>query len=122
MEWDFIWKIGLFLALMFSLCRGHKFGGGHHGCGCCGPKPPVKPQVSSQPSRVVGLTDVRFTVAGMTCQHCAGTVEDALLKISGVHSVKVNLQANKVEVSFDPAVTNSGKLKQAIRDSGYEAD
>ncbi|MCY7879301.1 copper ion binding protein, partial [Bacillus spizizenii] len=40
-------------------------------------------------------------VEGMSCQHCVKAVESSVGELDGVNAVHVNLEAGKVDVSFD---------------------
>ena len=58
-------------------------------------------------------------VTGMTCEHCAATVQAALRACAGVRSADVDLDAGRARV----AGTNldAGALCQAVRQAGYAA-
>ncbi|KGP75833.1 hypothetical protein JT05_08455 [Desulfosporosinus sp. Tol-M] len=58
-------------------------------------------------------------VEGMTCTHCKLRVEKALLVVSGVESVKVDLASNEALVTGDAERT---KLIKAIEDAGYTVE
>jgi Cu+-exporting ATPase len=58
-------------------------------------------------------------VGGMSCQHCAKHVKDALSAIDGVEDVEVNLPEGKAVFTETKPVA-SEKLIQAIEDAGYE--
>jgi copper chaperone CopZ len=57
-------------------------------------------------------------VAGMSCEHCAATVEKAAKSVPGVTGAKVDLQAANVTVegAFD-----RDNVVKAIAAAGYEA-
>ena len=57
-------------------------------------------------------------VSGMSCEHCAATVEKAAKSVAGVTAAKVDLEAGSVEVegSFDRE-----HVVQAINAAGYQA-
>ncbi|ABL99991.1 heavy metal translocating P-type ATPase [Shewanella amazonensis] len=67
----------------------------------------------------VELESRQFEVKGMTCASCAGRVEKALMKISGVGSANVNLATEQVSISLLENITND-TLVAAVRDAGYE--
>ena len=58
-------------------------------------------------------------VHGMSCNHCAKTVTDVVMKLHGVDNVEIDLQNNKVHVSgnYDLAV-----VKKAIESAGYTTE
>ena len=59
-----------------------------------------------------------FTVKGMTCMNCANHVKEALLKVDGVTSAKVDLEQKKATIEADSTVTDK---KDAVSDAGYKA-
>ncbi len=61
-----------------------------------------------------------ISIGGMTCASCVLRVERALKKLPGVQDAAVNLATESARVTFDPAVTNDGRLRRAVRDAGYE--
>ena len=64
------------------------------------------------------MTEITYTVPGMSCGHCEQAVGSALCEVSGVESVHVDLDAKVVTVrgqDLDDAV-----LRQAIDEAGYE--
>lgn len=64
---------------------------------------------------------VTLNVSGMTCESCAGTVEKALKKVSGVKEVKVDLKNNKAIVTLASATTSATLIK-AVSDAGFSAN
>ena len=62
---------------------------------------------------------VRIPVAGMTCDHCVGTVRRALEGIPGVRSAVVDLKEGYAEVALDPAQVDRAKLEAAVTAAGY---
>lgn len=63
-------------------------------------------------------THQELAVAGMHCGACADKVHAALIKVDGVTGARVDLAANKVEVSYDAKKTNLDKLIKAVADTG----
>ena len=65
------------------------------------------------------MPTVVFQVAGMTCQHCAGAVTDALAGVDGVRHASVDLGAGTatVDVRDDSAVHAA---RAAVVAAGYE--
>lgn len=59
-------------------------------------------------------------IKGMSCGHCAVSVEKSLNAIEGVQA-KVNLDQNNATVSVQNLVEDS-TLKQAVEDAGYEVE
>ena len=61
-----------------------------------------------------------FTVKGMTCMNCANHVKEALLKVDGVTSAKVDLEQKKATIEADSTVTDKA-LRDAVSNAGYKA-
>jgi copper chaperone len=62
------------------------------------------------------MSQTILKVEGMTCTHCKLRVEKALQVVSGVESVKVDLESNEALVTGDAERT---RLIKAIEDAGY---
>jgi Cu+-exporting ATPase len=60
-------------------------------------------------------------VLGMTCASCQHHVEEALRSTAGVESARVDLMAHRVNVVFNPSITQPEQLVAAIRGAGYDA-
>jgi copper ion binding protein len=63
-----------------------------------------------------------FTVSGMTCASCVGSIERAVRGIDGVALVSVALLSEKVDVSFDSSRTDARAIAALITDVGYGAE
>jgi Cu+-exporting ATPase len=62
--------------------------------------------------------EVNIGVYGMTCSHCQKRVEDAVSLLEGVESVRVNLEAERANVSFNPQKISMDDIKEAIGKAG----
>jgi len=60
-----------------------------------------------------------FSVTGMTCATCAGTIADSLNELEGVFGADVNLATERASVSYDPKKVDLPKLRKAVEDAGY---
>ena len=65
---------------------------------------------------------IRIPVTGMTCAACQARVQSALSRQPGVDNASVNLMMESAAVTFDPAITDAGKLVSAVRSTGYGAE
>lgn len=61
-----------------------------------------------------------LNVQGMSCGHCKMAVEGALKKLDGVIAAEVNLEAGKVDVTFDETKVNVAAMKEAVEEQGYD--
>jgi copper chaperone CopZ len=65
------------------------------------------------------MADAVYTVAGMTCEHCASAVTQELTAIPGVRAVQVDLGDGRVSVTSDgPLALDT--VQAAIAEAGYE--
>ncbi|WP_457580546.1 heavy-metal-associated domain-containing protein [Ensifer canadensis] len=58
-----------------------------------------------------------YKIDNMTCGHCAGVVQKAILSVDPQATVKVDLGAR--EISVDTAAA-SGRIAEALKTAGYE--
>lgn len=63
----------------------------------------------------------KFDVTGMSCSACSAHVEKSVSKVEGVNGVTVNLLTNSMQVEFDDARTDAGKIIKAVEEAGYGA-
>lgn len=59
-----------------------------------------------------------FTVAGMTCSHCASSVREEVGRIDGVESVDVDLASGVITVG-SLAPVDAEVVKTAVEEAGY---
>ncbi|HET7275428.1 MAG TPA: heavy-metal-associated domain-containing protein [Longimicrobiaceae bacterium] len=67
------------------------------------------------------LTTTRLKVSGMTCGHCAETVEKALRNQPGVRNATVHLDAGAAEIEYEKGRTAPEQLIAAVEEAGYAA-
>ncbi|MFF4773362.1 heavy-metal-associated domain-containing protein [Microtetraspora fusca] len=60
-----------------------------------------------------------YTVTGMTCGHCVGTVTSEIGKVAGVTGVEVELATGKVTVTSDGPL-DEALVRDAVEEAGYE--
>jgi copper chaperone len=65
------------------------------------------------------MTTERFNVPEVSCAHCKGTIEGALLPLNGIEAAEVDVDGKTVNVSFDEAVVDRTTVVRAIEASGY---
>jgi len=58
-----------------------------------------------------------YTVTGMTCEHCVGSVSSEVSKIPGVQSVDVDLADGHVTVTGDGYTDE--QVREAVDEAGY---
>lgn len=65
------------------------------------------------------MSELRFSVPGMTCGHCVAAVRDEVAKVPGVATVQVDLDSKAVMVSGDGLDRDA--IWAAVDEAGYEA-
>ena len=59
-------------------------------------------------------------ISGMSCGHCVARVEKSLKDIDGVKNVEVDLKTGKASVKYDSKKVELSKLKDAVKEAGYD--
>ncbi len=59
-----------------------------------------------------------INIEGMSCEHCAAHVTEALEKLEGVDAVKVSLFRNNAKV--EGTDLKDEDLKKSVEDAGYK--
>ncbi len=62
---------------------------------------------------------ITLRITGMSCEHCAARVEQALKGLDGVSAAGVDLQTGEAIVEYDPDKVDEERLKQAVMSAGY---
>lgn len=66
------------------------------------------------------VSEATMGVQGMTCASCVARVERRIRKILGVLDVSVNLSTEKAHVQYLPGSVDVRRIREAIRQAGYE--
>lgn len=66
------------------------------------------------------MTQETIKVEGMSCMHCQMRVKKTVEAVEGVQRVDVNLQTKQVTVDYEEGKANIEKVKDAVREAGYE--
>jgi len=62
---------------------------------------------------------VQFKIKGMTCDHCAQTIEKVLTAQAGILEKEVSYSEAKGKFVFDPSQISKDKIKEAINATGH---
>lgn len=65
------------------------------------------------------MTTNTYTVTGMTCGHCVGSVQTEVSQIPGVTEVAVDLTSGQVTVTSEAPIAIE-TLRASIDEAGYE--
>lgn len=60
---------------------------------------------------------IAFQVNDMTCNHCVGSITQALMKVDPGAGVQINLAQHQVLV--EPGIASAAQLTNAIADAGF---
>ncbi|MEV4736242.1 MULTISPECIES: heavy-metal-associated domain-containing protein [unclassified Microbacterium] len=66
------------------------------------------------------MTTTAYTVTGMTCGHCEGSVRSEVAKIDGVTAIDVSAASGALVVTSDVALDDTAVLA-AVDEAGYSA-
>src|SRR5260370_14986654 len=67
-----------------------------------------------------GQARMRARIAGLHCSLCTGTIEKAVGRLEGVHTVAVSLTHEQALVDYDPARVRPEQIAATLRDIGYD--
>ena len=65
------------------------------------------------------MTELTYTVSGMSCGHCEAAVKEEVSAVNGVESVDVDLATKLVVVRGEGL--DDAAIRAAIDEAGYEA-
>ena len=83
----------------------------------------LMPTSYAEPSNQVKNSSqtIVLNVQNMTCSLCKITIKKALSSVDGTKEVSVNFDDKTATVIFNPQITNSHALINAITNAGYPA-
>ena len=61
-----------------------------------------------------------LNVDGITCDHCANTIKEAVISLVGISSVEVDIEKKQVIVELDDKQAKSEDLIDKITEAGFE--
>ncbi|MCC6300435.1 MAG: copper ion binding protein [Anaerolineales bacterium] len=67
------------------------------------------------------MTTVTYSVPAMHCDHCTHTIEMEVGELQGVQSVKADLSAKKVQITFDTPASEQS-IKALLSEIDYPVD
>jgi len=65
------------------------------------------------------VQDIKISVPDMSCDHCVKTINGALGALSGVESVRSDLQTKSVHLRYDPRRVSMQQIEATLDDVGY---
>ncbi|XVF13143.1 hypothetical protein REPUB_Repub08aG0182800 [Reevesia pubescens] len=85
------------------------------------PKYPKGVSAAQETSLQGSESKAMFSVMGMTCSACAGSVEKAVKRLPGIREAVVDVLNNRAQVMFYPTFVNEETIREAIEDVGFQA-
>lgn len=61
-------------------------------------------------------------VSGMSCDHCVRAVREALERVDGVASARVDLEAGRAVIEYSEGSVTARSLAGVVMDEGYTAE
>jgi copper chaperone len=65
------------------------------------------------------METITYTAPAISCEHCQHAIEGAVGALPGVQSVKVEIPAKSVQVSYDPARVSPETIEATLDEEGY---
>lgn len=59
-------------------------------------------------------------VQGMSCAHCENRVNTAVSALDGVKDAKASAKKSSLTVKFDESAVTIDKIKETVKEAGYE--
>ncbi|XAR55058.1 Cu(2+)-exporting ATPase [Bertholletia excelsa] len=88
------------------------------------PSMPKYPKgVSADEEKIIEGSEAKavFSVIGMTCSACAGSVEKAVKRLPGIKEAVVDVLNNRAQVLFYPSFVGEELIRETIEDVGFQA-
>jgi len=63
---------------------------------------------------------VIIMVNGMHCKSCEMLIKDVLLETAGVRKAEASFAKGSVELEFDEKMVDTARIKELIKEQGYE--
>ena len=61
----------------------------------------------------------RYQLGGLNCEHCAGSVKEALKKLDSVTDAQVELSSQTVQLTFEGDPPPEDELEKTVTNAGY---
>ncbi len=91
------------------------------GCSCCA-STATEDRAAAEAGPVSMVEATSYSVRGMTCGHCAGSVATAISAVEGVEDVRVDLVAGGVSTVAVAGAAAPAAVRVAITEAGYAVD
>jgi copper chaperone CopZ len=89
---------------------------------CCPPEGAYVPEgEQANAGKPKAVRQATIQVEGMTCESCSFELSEALQKLTGVASTKIEFAQKKAFVGYDPTQVTTQAMLEAIKKLGYTA-
>ncbi|GFS29561.1 heavy metal atpase 5 [Actinidia rufa] len=85
------------------------------------PSMPKYPKGASSTNAEGSEAKALFSVTGMACSACAGSVEKAIKRLPGIKEAVIDVLNNRALVMFYPSFVNAETIRETIEDVGFQA-
>jgi len=68
------------------------------------------------------VAKVTLVVPDIECEHCEHAINEALGPVPGVRTVKVDIDAHKVDLDYDDAQLSLEKVKEILAEEEYPVE
>ncbi|MFC5741165.1 heavy-metal-associated domain-containing protein [Dyella tabacisoli] len=65
------------------------------------------------------MSQIEWSIGGMTCGGCANRLKRALEQADGVMSAEITIETKRAKIHFDEARLNAATLKALIENVGF---
>lgn len=65
------------------------------------------------------MKTLTLSVTGMSCMGCVNSVKNLVNALPGITGIEIDLASGRVEVTYDPAQTDTSAIRAAIEYGGY---
>ncbi|MFH4964442.1 heavy-metal-associated domain-containing protein [Gaetbulibacter sp. M235] len=103
-----ILSVSVIAAIVFTSCKNEA-------------KKDNEPTAKTEQIKDVAMANISFGVRG-NCEMCKSTIEKAANSVEGVSKAVWDVDAKKIDVSFDDTKTNEMAIHNAIAGSGYDTE
>lgn len=83
---------------------------------------PVLNNSTSAEQAFGGETRISLNIYGMHCASCAGLIERALKKMSGIKEAHVNYGSEKAHIIYDVGLVTLLQIQEVVKKAGYRAE
>src|SRR6056297_2304148 len=81
-------------------------------------RPDLQPTFNKSKKTNNRMKELELDIAGMTCDHCAVSIENNLSKLNGIQKADVSYPNGTATVSFDESTLDKASVIEAVNETG----